>query len=75
MKVCELIEELKKLPSDAIVVRRGYEGGVSEASEVKLVKVELNVNTAWYYGKHEIIYDEDLNKHDIKNTAIAVSID
>ncbi len=72
MNVGQLIEKLEQMPKDAMVVRRGYEGGVSEATEANLVNVELNVNTDWYYGKHEIIYDEDAK--DLPNTAIAVSI-
>lgn len=72
MNVGELIEKLEKLPKDAMVVRRGYEGGVSEATEAYLVNIELNVHTDWYYGKHEIIDDEDVKN--VQNTSIAVSI-
>jgi len=62
MKVKELIERLKELDQEAIVVRNGYEGGVCEVTVSNEVEVALNVNTEWYYGEHETIgsqYDEE----------------
>ena len=60
MKVKELIEELQKLDPELLVVVRGYEGGVNEASNIHLCDVELDCNTGIeYYGKHEILYDGD----------------
>jgi len=53
MRVKELIQELSKLPEDLIVVVRGYEGGINELRDVESMEIALNVNTAWYYGKHE----------------------
>jgi hypothetical protein len=38
-----------------MVVIIGYEGGVDEMDKYELCDVELNVNTEWYYGKHEIL--------------------
>ncbi len=54
MKVRELIDELYKLPPNAIVVRAGYEGGVAEATIVALREINLHVNDDWYYGPHEL---------------------
>jgi hypothetical protein len=54
MTVKELVAKLQALDQDAMIVTRGYEGGVTESSNVAPVTVRLNVNTAWYYGEHEI---------------------
>lgn len=53
MTVEELIEELKKLPSDRRVLVQGYEGGYSEARINTSVLVDLNVNKQSWYGPHE----------------------
>ena len=55
MKVKELIETLSQLDPELMVVVAGYEGGVDEMDKYELCDVELNVNTEWYYGKHEIL--------------------
>ena len=59
MKVKDLIEALQKLPQDLMVVRDGYEGGLTEINNVETEHIVLNVNEEWYYGKHEIADDED----------------
>ena len=56
MKVKELIERLQALDPELEVMRDGYEGGVENATEVDVVDVALNVNEAWYYGSHEVVY-------------------
>jgi len=53
MTVIELIKELQKLDPDKKVVTSGYEGGYDEISGATEIRLNLNVNTAWYYGKHE----------------------
>ena len=53
MKVKELIEELKKLDPELMVVVDGYEGGVSELNTCGETTVKLDVNSEWWYGKHE----------------------
>ena len=63
MNVKELIEILKTCDPDAMVVRRGYEGGVNEVTSAETVLVELNVYTDWYYGKHEIVDSNDSQKN------------
>ena len=64
MKVSELIQELQKVDGDLIVFVRGYESGIDVIESVgPVINVALNVNDAWYYGKHEPIddkYDEKL---------------
>ena len=55
MKVKKLIETLSQLDPELMVVIIGYEGGVDEMDKYELCDVELNVNTEWYYGKHEIL--------------------
>ena len=64
MKVKELIEALSQLDPELMVVRSGYEGGVNEIKKIKIYDIELNVNTEWYYGKHEVLQkgDEPQNK-------------
>ena len=59
MKVKELIEKLSQLDPELMVVVHGYEGGVDEVTDYGLCDIELNVNTAWYYGKHEILKNGD----------------
>lgn len=53
MNVKELIEQLSDLNPNTMVVRSGYEGGLSEVTSVDEIKIDLHVNTAWYYGEHE----------------------
>ncbi len=59
MKVKELIEKLSQLDPELMVVVAGYEGGVNEVDKSELCDIELNVNTAWYYGKHEVLVKGD----------------
>jgi hypothetical protein len=64
MKVKELIEKLSQLDPELMVVVSGYEGGVDEVDSCGLSEIELNVNTQWYYGKHELLAKgcEPMNK-------------
>jgi len=58
MMVSELIEKLKAMPSDAIVVVRGYEDGVNEADSVIECNIKPNeLGNEWYYGLYEISPD------------------
>ena len=54
MKVMDLLTLLSEMPADADVVLKGYEGGVDDVLNVKLVKIKKDVHVEWYYGKHEI---------------------
>ena len=42
------------MPADADAVVKGYEGGVDDIVDVKLVKIKKDVHDEWYYGRHEI---------------------
>jgi hypothetical protein len=72
MKVKELIERLQALDPELMVVTNGYEGGVDDVDCLVTEKVALNVNTEWYYGKHEAIYGQD--SHEGKEIVDAVRI-
>jgi hypothetical protein len=54
VKVNELIALLSQLPSDADVVVKGYEEGVDDVIDVKLVQIRRGVHEEWYYGRHAI---------------------
>ena len=54
MKVIDLLTPLSQTPSGADIVVKGYEGGVDDIVDVKLVNIKKDVNAEWYYGKHEI---------------------
>jgi hypothetical protein len=53
MKVKELIDKLSEYDPEMMVVTSGYEGGLNELMQVSTVRLNLNVNSAWYYGNHE----------------------
>jgi len=57
MKVPELIDLLKTQDLNAMVVISGYEGGITEVTNGEAKYIALNVNSEWYYGKHEISED------------------
>ncbi len=64
MTVSELIEVLKELPQDDMVVVRGYEGGVDEVVELEQTQIALNVNEEWSYGAHELLDPRDNTEGD-----------
>jgi len=53
MNVGQLIEQLKNYPPDLRVVSRGYEGGYDDIDSFEQLKIVLDYNDEWYYGKHE----------------------
>ncbi len=56
MTIKELIEQLQNIDSDLHVFTKGYEGGVNDVITTRgIVHVELNCNTEWYYGSHELV--------------------
>jgi len=66
MTVKELIERLSKIEDQEVMVMvRGYEGGYNDIvigngidnNTPAIVNVALDVNTEWYYGKHERVGD------------------
>ena len=58
MTVDELIRILETYPPDLRVVVQGYEGGVDDLKAGLLLvrDIRLNVNSRWYYGRHEETY-------------------
>ena len=58
MTVAELIAELRKYPADLQVYISGYEGGVDDVTDLVPVRVQRDVNTESYYGRHEDLYDD-----------------
>lgn len=60
IKVKDLLALLSQMPADVDVVVKGYEGGVDDVVNVKLVKIERDVHAEWYYGRHEIDEDGDV---------------
>ena len=54
MKVNELIALRSQVLADTYVVVKGYEDGVDDVVDVKLVQIHRDVYKEWYYGKHEI---------------------
>lgn len=55
MTVRDLIEQLQKLDQDKMIVINGYEGGCDFPNYTAKVKIALDQNTEWYYGRHEYI--------------------
>ena len=55
MTIAELIEKLSQIENqEALVMTRGYEGGYDDAdSNFVETDMVLNVNSEWYYGRHE----------------------
>lgn len=63
MTVAELIDYLKTLQPDRYILTRGYEGGYCDITTADLRDVELNVNSAWYYGPHDDADADSSTKH------------
>ena len=65
MTVKELIESLSKIEDQEVrVMVNGYEGGVDDIvigngidNTPAIIHVALDVNTEWYYGRHERVDD------------------
>jgi|WetSurMetagenome_2_1015567.scaffolds.fasta_scaffold192517_3 hypothetical protein len=53
MRVEELIEKLKLLPQDALVVAEGYETGYEPVKNVELISVIENPSRDWWDGEYE----------------------
>jgi len=67
MTVKELIEQLQTLDPESRVFIRGYEAGYNDINNIDSEEMVLNVNSVWYYGKHELLKsmekrDKILNK-------------
>jgi hypothetical protein len=67
----QLIEQLKQHDPKLPVMMPGYEGGVYDGpTKFQVANVALGVNDEWYYGPHEIVYDDDQIKSTIKALVI-----
>lgn len=55
-----LLTLLSEMPPEADVVAKGYEGGVDDIVNIRLVKLKRDVHGEWYYGRHEINEDGDV---------------
>ncbi len=60
MKVKDLINLLSRMPAEADVIVKGYEGGMDDVINVKLAKIKKDTHTEWHYGRHEIDEDGDV---------------
>lgn len=67
MKVFELVDLLKTMPQDNLVVARGYENGWNSIDEVETAKL-VKQNGSWYDGEYENA------AVDAKNSVEAVTI-
>lgn len=63
MLVCELIEKLKAIPQDQIVLGRGYESGYDPINGVFQCKVYHIPDHNWYDGE----YDTDTFNENVAN--------
>ena len=59
MTVKELKEKLVSFDDDLIVLVSGYEDGFNDISEIRKLKIKLNVNKRWFEGAHEESDDAD----------------
>ncbi len=55
----ELINKLKQLPPDIIIVVRGYEDGYNDILELKPVRIKQIPDSRWYDGEYDDSTDED----------------
>ena len=67
MTVNELIEKLKMVPGDSMVVIPGYEGGYDDpdilsGTLIRDANWDGQHKVAWYNGRHDVYYNEEENK-------------
>ena len=72
MTVNELIEELKKHDGNLIVSTNGYEGGVSDKFEIRIIDICPNVYSKWYMGEHEY-YNSSVSPDCMKEPRVIIS--
>jgi hypothetical protein len=59
MTVRELQEKLNNFPDETLVMVKGYEEGYNDISEIRELKISLNVYEHWFEGAHEESEDAD----------------
>ena len=79
MTVKELIEQLQTLDPESRVFVRGYEAGYDDINMVKVTQMVLDVNSIWYYGKHDTLdrehkRDKILNKDTTRDSINGIII-
>ena len=79
MTVKELIEQLQALDPESRVFVRGYEAGYDDINMVKVTQMVLDVNSIWYYGKHDTLdrehkRDKILNKDTTRDSIDGIII-
>ncbi len=79
MTVKELIEQLQTLDPESRVFIHGYEAGYNDINVIKPVKMVLNVNNVWWYGKHDTLEreykrDKILNKDTTRDSIDGIII-
>lgn len=60
MTVQELISELQKCDLKQMVVVPGYEDGYNNTKAVCPIRLTLDANSEWYYGRHK---EDDNGEH------------
>ena len=53
MKIKTLKKLLDKCDENMEILVDGYEGGIDSKMTARKIRYNKNVNTSWYYGKHE----------------------
>jgi hypothetical protein len=67
MKVKDLIEVLSQYDPELPIFVEGYEGGCNDVDLIEEIEVIKDVNTDWFYGRHEKV--RDLHEHVISDFA------
>ena len=71
----ELIDLLSKIDGDDTpVFMAGYEGGFNDVSNIEIEKISLDVNTEWYYGKHELSSRLPISERKLKTNVKGIII-
>lgn len=52
MIISELIDKLKELPQDLLVLGRGYESGYDKIDDITISKVGIVPDASWFDGKY-----------------------
>jgi len=70
MIVSELIEQLKQLPQDSLVLARGYESGYNEVDKAEVITVVKMIDNESYdgdYNNSEFVRDVSCYKYEDKD--------
>lgn len=70
MTAGKLIEYLSKFPPTTNVYISGYEGGVEDLEEIKIISVARFVNSGAWNGKHERMLSPEVEKEYRENNHV-----